>query len=223
MPLPADPQAMLAPLAVVAAGGYLLGSLPVGYLVARSHGVDIFAVGSGSSGATNVRRVLGKGPAALVLTLDAAKGAAAAGWPFLLALFYAGALAAAAALPGLPGYVGLAGALVGHSFSCFTRFRGGKGVATAAGGVLVLMPVVALLATVTWTVFFYASRYVSLASIAAAVSLPLLAVAFGHGRLDIAVAALIALFVIIRHRTNVGRLLNGTEKRFERAKGGENA
>jgi glycerol-3-phosphate acyltransferase PlsY len=211
--MPGPEQAdSLVPLAVAAAAGYLLGALPFGYLVARAKGVDIFTVGSRSPGATNVRRVLGTGPGNAVLLLDMAKGALAAGWP-LLAVW--GAMSAMAA-PRTLGYVGLAAALVGHSFSCFTHFRGGKGVATAAGGLVVLMPLVAVSSLAVWGVVFAASRYVSLASIVAAASLPELAYAFRQGRLAMAVSGVIAVFVIVRHRANIGRLFAGTEKRFER-------
>jgi glycerol-3-phosphate acyltransferase PlsY len=211
--MPGPEQAdSLVPLAIAAAAGYLLGALPFGYLVARAKGVDIFTVGSRSPGATNVRRVLGTGPGNTVLFLDIAKGALAAGWP-LLAVW--GAVSALSA-PRTLGYVGLAAALVGHSFSCFTHFRGGKGVATAAGGLVVLMPLVAVSSLAVWAVVFAASRYVSLASIIAAASLPELAYAFRQGRLAMAVSGLIAVFVIFRHRANIARLLAGTEKRFER-------
>src|SRR5476649_2415535 len=111
---------MLTPLLIAAIAGYLLGSLPFGYLVARAKGVDIFEVGSKSSGATNVRRVLGSGPGNFVLLLDLLKGSVAAGWPLLVAW---GAIRAFN-VPSVLGYVGLAFALIGHSFSCFTRFRG---------------------------------------------------------------------------------------------------
>ncbi|HEY5079764.1 MAG TPA: glycerol-3-phosphate 1-O-acyltransferase PlsY [Opitutaceae bacterium] len=215
---------LLGPLALAAGAGYLLGALPFGYLVARSRGVDIFEVGSGSPGATNVRRVLGKGAGNLVFALDALKGALAAGLPLLLSAWYLLRLPAG---PGsgspevvLLGYAGLALALVGHSFSCFTRFRGGKGVATAAGGLLVLMPVVALLSAALWIVVFYGTRFVSLASMLAALSLPLLSVATHRGQIGIWVTSLIAVFVVIRHRANVRRLWNGTEKRFERTPAG---
>jgi len=219
---------MTGPLCAAAVAGYFLGSLPFGFLVARSRGVNIFEVGSRSPGATNVRRVLGKGPGNTVFVLDMLKGAVAAGWP--LAWFY---LAAARQLADartavlyvtrwdIVGYVGLAFAIVGHSFSCFTRFRGGKGVATAAGGLLVLMPYVALVSAAIWVVVFYATRYVSLASILAALSLPVLALLFHGGTIALWVTMLVALFVIVRHRANVGRLLGGTERKFERKKPGE--
>jgi glycerol-3-phosphate acyltransferase PlsY len=132
------------------------------------------------------------------------------------------AVGAAYRLVTLMGFVGLAFALLGHSFSCFTRFRGGKGVATAAGGLLVLMPYVALISTGVWVIVFYATRYVSLASILAALCLPALAVLFGRGPIGIGVSALVALFVVIRHRANIRRLLKGTENKFQRQKpGGE--
>src|SRR5688572_11793919 len=135
---------MLTPLVISLAVGYLLGSLPFGYLVARAKGVNIFEVGSKNPGATNVRRVLGHGPGNLVLFLDALKGAVAAGWPLLVA---------PALIPNLNletlevmKVAGLVAAILGHSFSCFTRFRGGKSVATGAGGFLVVFPIGMLIA-----------------------------------------------------------------------------
>jgi acyl phosphate:glycerol-3-phosphate acyltransferase len=228
MPGIQDLDAMGVPLALAAACGYLLGALPFGYLVARSRGVNIFEVGSRSPGATNVRRVLGKGPGNLVFFLDALKGALAAGIPIALSTLYfsrtqspnTGSMSAPDLADTL-GYVGLGFALVGHSFSCFTRFRGGKGVATAAGGLLVLMPWVALISAALWVAVFYATRYVSLASMLAALSLPVLAILLRRGSIGIWVAALIALFVVIRHRANVRRLLTGTEKKFERRAPGD--
>jgi glycerol-3-phosphate acyltransferase PlsY len=214
MPIAADSGDLIVPLALAAVAGYVLGSLPFGYLVARSKGVDIFQVGSKSSGATNVRRVLGSGPGNAVLALDILKGAVAAGWPLLVAW---GAIRAFD-VPSVLGYVGLGFALLGHSYSCFTKFKGGKGVATGAGGLVVLMPNVALVSVGVWVVVFLAARYVSLASIVAALSLPLLAWAFKRDSLALGVAAAVALFVIVRHRANVVRLMNGTEKRFDRKK-----
>ncbi len=209
---PATPE-LLVPLLIAAASGYVLGALPFGFLVARSHGVDIFEVGSKSPGATNVRRVLGAGPGNTVFVLDALKGAVAAGWPLLLA-FYVYRLPEGRTQ--LLGYCGLASALVGHSFSCFTRFRGGKGVATAAGGLVVLLPLVTVIAALIWSSCFYLTRYVSLASILAALSLPVSTYLLGRGRLALGVTGVVAVFVAVRHRTNVQRLLNGTEKKFER-------
>lgn len=224
----ADLGELVAPLAGVAACGYLLGALPFGYLVARAHGVNIFEVGSRNPGATNVRRVLGRGPGNTVFALDAAKGALAAGWPLLLALGGVaasgpGPLRTLAACAGWLAYVGLAFALLGHSFSCFTRFRGGKGVATAAGGILVLMPLAAAVVAVVWVATFYASRYVSLASILGALCLPLAVLLLKHDAASLGVSAAVAVFVVVRHRSNISRLLAGTEARFERKKDKEPA
>jgi glycerol-3-phosphate acyltransferase PlsY len=184
---------------IAAVAGYILGSLPFGYLVARARGVNIFEVGSGSSGATNVRRVLGPGAGYAVFALDALKGAVAAGVPFFL--FHSKPVAVA----------GLLFAMLGHSFSCFTRFRGGKGVATGAGGFLVLMPPVTLIAVAVWTITFYFSRYVSLASILAAAAMPVAACLVDESGFIIAVTVLVGVFIVARHRANIGRLLKGTE------------
>jgi glycerol-3-phosphate acyltransferase PlsY len=189
---------------IVAAVGYLLGSLPFGWIVARAHGVNIFEVGSRSSGATNVRRNLGPRAGNLVFVLDAVKGAAAAGWPLLvLRPEHRDAYCVA----------GLVAAMLGHSFSCFTRLRGGKSVATGAGGFLVLMPQVTLIAAVVWALLFFSTRYVSLASIAAAVTIPVVAYFLGEPAVRTAAAAAIAAFVIVRHRANISRLIQGTENR----------
>lgn len=205
--------------------GYLLGALPFGYLVARAKGVDIFTVGSGSPGATNVRRVLGKGPGHLVFALDFLKGALAASWALLartpVSVTYDlddWGLAAAGRIAGDDwinlGLAGLVAAMLGHSYSCFTRFRGGKGVATGAGGICLIMPVSALVGGVVWVIVFFGTRYVSLASILAAASLPVTAWLRDRPAMLVALAALIALFVIGRHRGNIRRLANGTENRF---------
>ncbi len=193
--------------------GYFLGSLPFGYIVARAHGVDIFKEGSGNPGATNVKRVLGekfgdKGKRAgnLVFVLDAVKGAMAAGWPLLPFVHPADAR--------MLGLVGVIAAVLGHSFSMFTKFKGGKGVATAAGGVLVLMPVPCLIGVVAWVITFFLTRYVSLGSIIAAVVVPAAGWVEGHPLPLNIVVSLIGLFVIVRHRENLKRLLAGTESKF---------
>jgi acyl phosphate:glycerol-3-phosphate acyltransferase len=203
---------MLLAIAAFGAVGYLLGALPFGYWVARRHGVDIFRHGSGNPGATNVRRVLGKGPGNLVFALDALKGAAAVALPLVMSRL---GLWEAAAGPG-PAVAGLAGALLGHSYSCFTGFRGGKGVATAVGGLAVLLPAVIAIAGVVWALVFFTTRYVSLASILGALSLPVTALLTEEPRTFLGLCTGIALFVIVRHRGNIVRLLNGTENRFTR-------
>jgi glycerol-3-phosphate acyltransferase PlsY len=210
-------------LGIAAAAGYLLGSLPFGYLVARAHGVDIFKVGSGNPGATNVKRVLGAKAGGMVLGLDALKGALAAGWSLLsytslsvtVDLENGGDAAVVAGQDWrLVGLAGIIGAVLGHSFSLFTKFRGGKGVATAAGGLFVLIPAACAIAGLTWLVVFYASRYVSLASILAAVAVIAAGWLLDYHLAISVVVSVIALFVILRHRENITRLLAGTESKF---------
>jgi len=197
--------------------GYLLGALPFGYVVARAHGVDIFKEGSGNPGATNVKRVLGekfgaKGKRAgnLVFALDALKGALAAGWPLFSPL--------AAADARLLGLVGVIAAVLGHSYSVFTKFKGGKGVATAAGGLVVLIPIACLVGAAVWVLTFATTRYVSLGSVLAAVAVPATSwYRWTQGDNPLAfsvVATALGLFVIVRHRGNIKRLLAGTEPRF---------
>jgi len=204
----------MSPVPFLAAGaGYLLGALPFAYVVARAKGVDIFKVGSGNAGATNVRRVLGPGPGALVLFLDAAKGALAAGlFPLLHCLgpehcpFDVGSME-------MLSTICLVGALLGHSFSCFTGFRGGKSVATAAGGFAVLFPAGAGCALVVFGLTLALFRYVALSSMLGAVALATASVVLGRSALLIGVACGAAGFVILRHRSNISRLLAGTELR----------
>jgi glycerol-3-phosphate acyltransferase PlsY len=215
---------MLTPLLIVAVIGYLLGSLPFGYLVARAKGVNIFEVGSKNPGATNVRRVLGNGPGNLVLALDAMKGLAAVAFGYFHATFDGnGAPTSISFNLSTDGdlarpVVALIAAMIGHSFSCFTGFRGGKGVATGAGGFLLLFPEGAGIALVAWAATALLSRYASLASMLAAVTLPLSAYFLHRSPLLIGVSAAVAAFVVIRHRANITRLLAGTESKMGRQK-----
>jgi glycerol-3-phosphate acyltransferase PlsY len=207
------------PFLIAALLGYFLGAIPFGFLVARARGVNIFEVGSKSPGATNVKRIVGRGPGNLVFALDALKGAVAAGWPlaaFALARWGGGTIGWMAdwLRTNEVAVTGLASALVGHSFSCFTRFKGGKGVAAGAGGFLVLLPLPTLIAAVVWVMTFYASHYVSLASILAAVAVPTAAVSFGYPAIVNVIAVAVCGFVIVRHRTNIVRLCKGTEHKF---------
>jgi glycerol-3-phosphate acyltransferase PlsY len=202
---------VLAPLLIAAAVGYVLGSLPFGYLVARAKGVNIFEVGSKNPGATNVRRVLGKGPGNLVLFLDALKGALASGAPLAWAAVRHGSITPADEITAITGVVA---ALLGHSFSCFTGFRGGKGVATGAGGFLVVFPLGMTISIVVWIVTAILTRYVSLASMMGAISLPLTAFIMERSTVLVSVTAVIALFVIYRHRANISRLFAGTESKI---------
>jgi glycerol-3-phosphate acyltransferase PlsY len=215
---------MLPALGIFAVLGYLLGSVNFAVLVARKHGVDILKEGSGNPGATNVKRVLGKGPGNLVFALDALKGFVGTGLPTLI-----GYVIARQGLPDfiagdlfLAGIAGFVGTLLGHCFSCFLGFKGGKGVASTIGGLLVLLPIPIVVGAAIWGVVFALSRYVSLASIALGVSLPLscwllpLATSVKFGPAEFWFAAAIAAFNVWTHRSNIGRLLDGTENRFAR-------
>jgi glycerol-3-phosphate acyltransferase PlsY len=199
---------MLPSLFLAAAVGYILGALPFGYVVARAKGVNIFEVGSRNPGATNVRRVLGSGPGNLVLFLDVLKGALAAGWP--LCPFMNGSGATSLEM----GVAGLVAATLGHGYSCFTGFRGGKSVATAGGGFAVLFPAGIGIALVVFLVTVGTSRYVSLGSCLAAASLPIAAFFLHQPTLLVVSAAVVGLFVIVRHRANISRLLAGTESKI---------
>ena len=209
---------MFAAIGIFALLGYLIGSVNFAVLVAKKHGVDILKEGSGNPGATNVKRVLGKGPGNLVFALDALKGFVGAGLPYLfLRIEETGSAADIHFTICVAGFVGT---LLGHCFSCFLKFKGGKGVASTIGGLLVLLPVPILIGAAIWGLVFTLSRYVSLASIALGVSLPLscwllpLCTKLTFGQPEFWFAAAIAAFNVWTHRSNIGRLLAGTESRF---------
>jgi glycerol-3-phosphate acyltransferase PlsY len=187
----------------LALGAYVLGSIPFGKIVASRYGVDITKQGSGNIGATNVLRVLGKGPGVFVLVLDALKGLL----PALAALLLFES-------PFVALLVG-AMALIGHCTSPFLRFRGGKGVATGLGVLIGAIPLLALIALGTFGIVFFAKRIVSLSSLAAAVVLPVAAYSLGFGLDTTILLAMLALLVFIRHRANFSRLLAGTEPKLD--------
>ena len=206
---------MLLPLGILLAG-YLLGSLPCGYLAGRLvAGVDIREQGSGSTGATNVLRVLGKGPALVVFLLDVLKGTGA------VVLAKAVLPGAGWAGTGLDGWVVGAGlaALAGHIWPVWLGWRGGKAVATALGMLLGLAWPVGLACFGVFLTVLSVSRIVSLSSMVAAIGLPLLMLGWfpGHGGFRpayLALALLTTVLVIWRHRANVKRLLEGSEPRL---------
>jgi glycerol-3-phosphate acyltransferase PlsY len=199
-------------------GSYLLGSVPFGYLVARTKGVDIRAHGSGNIGATNVLRVIGKGPGIFTFTCDVLKGFIPA---FVIPLFFTrdfspGMLAALK--------VGNAAfAIAGHNWPIFLRFKGGKGIATSAGALLGIAPHAMILGLLVWLGVFKLSRYVSLASITAAIAVAAVSWALWacgqepHRLVPIALSVLGAV-AVWRHKANIKRLLTGKEHRFERKK-----
>lgn len=191
--------------------GYLIGSISFAVLIARSKGVDIFSVGSGNPGATNVLRVLGKPYGYACFLLDAFKGIAAV-------LLGKGISLQTGLDVEAMGILALLGAILGHSFSLFLNFRGGKGVATTVGGLLTLMPMVVLVGAALWIIVFFATRYVSLASLVLGASLPFSALLFRVGTLNTWFCVFLAVLIFIRHRKNIQRLLAGTENRAGGAK-----
>lgn len=183
---------------------YFLGAVPNGLWLCRAFWhIDIRDYGSHNIGATNVYRTLGKGPGALVLLLDFLKGS--------LGVY------AAMLLVGTPLAMVLGGlfAILGHSASVFMRFKGGKGVATGLGVIAMLMPHVTALVTLVWLGIVFATRYVSLGSIVAAALVPLLAFFFSEPMEYTIFGLFAALLVIVRHHSNIGRLLAGTESKIK--------
>lgn len=189
---------------------FFFGAVPFGYLLGRLKGVDLRKHGSGNTGATNTARVLGKGIGTATLFLDIAKGALAV---FLGSLFDS---------PNQPIWASVFGvlALFGHCFSPFLKFRGGKGVATGLGVFLVLAPLAASLAVAIFMIAIRISRYVSLSSILAAATLPIVLFFDPKGVPQVLLLAstLSSSLVILRHRTNIQRLLAGTENRWGKPK-----
>ena len=188
--------------AVLFIGAYLVGAVPVGYLIARAHGVNIFQVWSGNVGATNIKRALGMKWALAVFALDVLKGVI----PTCVAL----------ALTRSPEWsmgVGCA-AIAGHCYSPFLKFKGGKGISTALGVALSSAPLVAMAAFAVFVVVLALTRWVSLSSMVAVPSGILFGWLFGESPALLVFYGVVSLFIILRHRANIERLLNGTESKF---------
>ena len=199
----------------IALAAYLLGSIPFGFLLVRIfRKEDIRSKGSGNIGATNVIRSGAKGLGALTFLLDVCKG--------YLAVLLVGYLAARIAVPyGNAVALGAIAAILGHIYTVWLRFKGGKGVATAFGVFLALSPWAALASLAVFAVVFALSRYVSLASIIGAAAFPAFALLLPHPPYIVwltAVTFLAPLIIIAKHHENIGRLLHGTEYRFGKAK-----
>ena len=188
--------------------GYLAGSVPFAYLLARRAGIDVRAVGSRNVGAANVMRSTGTGRAVAVMALDVAKGAAA--------VAIANLTSSGAALPAVTG----AAAVVGHIYPVWLRFHGGKGVAVAAGVFAVLTPVATAVAAALFLLTVWVTRYISLGSIAATALLPPIAWLAGAPLAVVGAAVGSAALILFRHRTNLRRLRAGTERRLGRDRGG---
>jgi glycerol-3-phosphate acyltransferase PlsY len=191
--------------ALWAVAAFVSGSVPYGLILARARGVDVRKVGSGNIGATNVGRALGRTAGAAVLVLDAAKGAL----PVLGALLCARVSACSAWAPSAAAL----GAVLGHCFTPWLRFRGGKGVATALGVFVVLDPVATAASVAVFGAVFAARRIVSLGSLAAAATYPVAALVLGREAQEIAAGVLTAAVIALRHRANWQRLRAGTEPR----------
>ena len=197
--------------------GYLFGSFPAGYFAGRIAGVDIRSVGSGNIGATNVLRVLGKRWGYTVFFVDAFKGFAAVRLAFFLAEHLTIAQGDAIYFAILAAVM----CVVGHMCPIWLRFKGGKGVATSAGAIFGLMPLAAIIIFLVWVVVFEITRYVSVASLVAALALPVtvaLLIRWGiiKGPGLLYFSTVLAILVVWRHRSNFSRLLKGTEQRFLR-------
>jgi glycerol-3-phosphate acyltransferase PlsY len=188
---------------------YFIGSIPTGYLFGRARGVDIRTTGSGNIGATNVFRTLGKTAGVAVLLVDAVKGFVPT--QFLLL----------GATPETREYHAMVAglfAILGHNYTCWLGFKGGKGIATSAGVVIALVPYGLLITLGAWLIVFAISRYVSLASVVAALVLPFAVWAVGRSPTMITLCTILSVLAIYKHRANVQRLLAGTEHRFGRRK-----
>ena len=207
---------------VTAAAAYMLGSIPTGFLAGKAQGIDIRSVGSGNIGATNVFRSLGKTAGTLVLLADAAKGFLACLLLPKLALLLAGSGAEdSGPLSQHLAMVGGLMAILGHNYTCWLRFKGGKGIATTAGVFLALAPLAIAMLVVLWAIVFAVTRYVSVASIASAVGLPItVGLTGGHPVLTGLSVGLGAL-AIYKHKANLRRLRDGTEHRFGQKKNPE--
>jgi glycerol-3-phosphate acyltransferase PlsY len=198
---------------VTAVLAYLLGSIPPGFLMAKARGIDIRTVGSGNIGATNAFRILGKGPGALVLLVDILKG-----W-FAVQIV---APAVAQLLLDVPvdyirDYLRITAGvtvILGHNYTCWLGFKGGKGIATSAGALTALVPWALLIILAVWLVLFLLTRYVSLGSIAASFALPFATwFTTSHNLGLTVVTGVLSALAIYKHRRNIQRLLQGTESR----------
>ena len=190
-------------MAIAIVVAYLIGSIPFALICARRWGAsDLRLIGSGNLGATNVMRASGVTAGVVVAALDMAKGAAS--------VWIAEYLGSG---PALPAVAGLA-AIVGHVYPIWLRFRGGKGVATACGVFSVLTPLALPPALAIFAVAVWLTKYISLGSVLASVALPPLAYALGSSVPAVVAACAASMIILFRHRSNVGRLRTGTERRL---------
>ena len=200
---------------LIALAGYLLGSIPTGYLVARAKGMDIRTVGSGNIGATNAFRVLGKPAGVFVLLTDALKGWLAV---WVVAVWILNTLLPSDSSDAMRTFAAIiAGlfAVFGHNYPCWLNFKGGKGIATSAGVLVALVPWALIIILSVWIILVLTTRYVSIGSIAAAAVLPF--ATWFTTRHDVAltiVTGALGAMAIYKHKGNLQRLFAGTESRF---------
>ncbi len=198
--------------AAAALVAYLMGSIPTGYLVARARGVDIRAVGSGNIGATNVFRALGRTAGTAVLAMDLLKGLLAC----TVVIAWAGRILHGPNAPApAESYAIVAGvsAVLGHNYTCWLRFKGGKGIATSAGVLIAIVPAALIIILAVWVLIFALTRYVSLASVAASLSLPPATWLTEGSTTMILITSGLTTLALYKHRANIRRLLQGTEHR----------
>jgi acyl phosphate:glycerol-3-phosphate acyltransferase len=218
---------------LTALGAYLLGSIPFGFLAAKAKGIDIRSVGSGNIGATNAMRVLGKPAGIFVLLMDAAKGYAAVAWlvPHIFINFAPSELwmrptDSPAILQHIANASILAGicAVLGHNYTCWLKFKGGKGIATTAGVYLALAPWAVLVGLVVFILAVVLTKYVSVGSIASAIALPATVwVMTPHNLFLGIVTTALGVMAIYKHKSNIQRLMAGTENRLGNKKSTEAA
>jgi glycerol-3-phosphate acyltransferase PlsY len=196
---------------VVSLVAYLLGSIPTGFLVAKARGVDIRTVGSGNIGAANTFRAVGRTAGIIVLLIDALKGFVAVGASNLVLNFFG------VPEPNREMYriVAAIFAVLGHNYTCWLKFKGGKGIATSAGVYLALAPLAVLYAVIAFIVGFAVTRITSVGSILASIALPT-AVYFTKDNWTLRIATIaLGILALLKHRTNMKRLIAGTEPRVE--------
>lgn len=180
---------------------YFIAAIPFGLLVARLKNINLREIGSGNIGATNVYRAMGAKYGILVFIFDAVKG----GIPTYVATL----------VDPNPLFHILIGAIAvtGHSLSCYVKFKGGKGVATGAGVIIALSPIIGLVMIILAAILIYVTRYVALTSIVCAIATPLLFYILKYPLAYVGMFAAIGIFIIVRHRSNIERLLKGTENK----------
>lgn len=190
-------------LAFLSLVAFLIGSIPIGQIIAKSRGIDLQKVGSGNIGATNVLRTTGKLPALLTLIGDYAKGMAVV---LLAGLFDVGIVS--------QGAMGII-VVLGHNFSIFLKFKGGKGVATSLGVLSIYAPLAALVTVILWLLTVALTRYSSLGAVISFCSLPL-SIFFLDTREKLPIAIIMSIILLVRHKDNIKRLIAGTESKVGR-------